>query len=288
MVAEVLALPASITLTDEVNELAPGRRKTQDGGIGDKKHQKVKSDHNLDEVGNTGSSSDPDGIPEVHAKDLDARGPWPAGWSMMRIVLIIVGRCVSGAEKRLKYIIYDGWIWEGPLWRKVKYGGADQHHEHAHFSFRYGSGPAPGNPEQVTTPYGIMAARRAELAPKPPAKPPVEDDDMPSATDVAKAVVHELVVTPKTISDQQRGDLVTRTADASLARLTPVLNELLTLAKGEAAEVPPTVDEIAAAVVGRLNTLPSNADKAKLLVSLLGDDAADVARLIAELAAPQS
>jgi len=163
-VTEVLSLPASTSLLSEFNTLAPGRRKTQDGTKGDTAHAQRVSDHNLDETGNTGSHSDTDNVNEVHARDVDSRGPWPTGWSMMRIVLLVVARCVSGAETRLLYIIFDGWIWEASNgWRKRRYDGADQHHEHAHFSFRYGSGSGPANPENITAPWGILAARQAEL-----------------------------------------------------------------------------------------------------------------------------
>jgi hypothetical protein len=159
----ITSLPASTSLLAEVDKLAPGRRKTQDGTVGDLAHQQRVSDHNPDETGNTGSSSDTDSVNEVHARDVDSRGPWPADWSMERIVQTVLARCRTGAEKRLKYVIFNGRIWEASNgWRQRTYTGADQHREHAHFSFRYGSGSGQSNPENITTPWGILAATEQE------------------------------------------------------------------------------------------------------------------------------
>lgn len=168
---EIYSLPASTSLVDEFNALAPGRRKTQDGTIGDRAHMERVSDHNLDEIGNTGTHHDTDDIPEVHARDVDSRGPWPAGWSMERVVQFILARCRAGIEKRLLYIIFNGRIWEASNdWRQRTYTGADQHELHAHFSFRYGSGSTTANPENITTPWGFLAA--------------YEEDEMPSVDEI--------------------------------------------------------------------------------------------------------
>jgi hypothetical protein len=160
---EIYSLPASTSLRQEFQALAPNKATAQNGTIGDRAHMERASDHNLDEIGNTGSASDPDSIPEVHARDEDSRGPWPADWSMERCVQIILGRCRSGAEKRLRYVIYDGRIWQAKNgWRQEAYSGADQHREHAHFSFVYGSGSGPSNPENITSPWGFLAVYAQE------------------------------------------------------------------------------------------------------------------------------
>jgi hypothetical protein len=169
-------IPASTTLLGEFNAIAPSRDKSSDGTIGDGEHAQNVSDHNPDETGNVGSQSDPDSINEVHARDVDASGPWPAGWSMERIVQLVLARCRSGAEKRLRYIIFNRRIWSASNgWVQQSYTGVNPHDKHAHFSFRYGSGEAPANPEQIKTPYGILAAVRASQQP--------QEDDM-SAADV--------------------------------------------------------------------------------------------------------
>jgi hypothetical protein len=157
------SVPASTSLRDEVNWLAPGRDTASDGTIGDPAHAGSTSDHNPDETGNTGGSEDADSINEVHARDIDSSGPWPADWSMERIVQLILSRCRSGAEDRLKYIIYNRRIWSrSSNWKESRYAGPNPHDKHGHFSFRYGSGTS-GNPEQDTSGWGIRAAREAEL-----------------------------------------------------------------------------------------------------------------------------
>jgi hypothetical protein len=114
------------------------------------------SDHNRDESGNTGSSSDPDNIDEVHAIDLDVNLRVP-GLTMEMVVQHILKRCRSGQEKRLKYIIYNRRIWEGANgWAQESYGGDNPHTQHAHFSGKYGSGTAAqGNPEANTSSWGL-------------------------------------------------------------------------------------------------------------------------------------
>lgn len=160
-------LPASKTLFAEFNTVAPGRDKASDGRIGDGEHSQNVSDHNPDETGNVGSQSDADRANEVHAADVDSSGPWPAGWSMERFVQFILARCRSGAERRLRYIIFNRRIWSASNgWREESYSGANPHDKHAHFSFRYGSGEAPANPEKITTPYGILTAVRASQLPQ--------------------------------------------------------------------------------------------------------------------------
>ncbi len=157
--ATVYSVPASTTLRDEFNAVAPGRDKTSDGTIGDPAHAESVSDHNLDETGNTGGVEDNDDIDEVHARDVDSSGPWPAGWTMERFVQLILARCRSGQERRLRYIIYNRRIWrKSNGWVQEVYTGPNPHDKHAHFSFEYGSGSGASNPENITTPYGIEAA----------------------------------------------------------------------------------------------------------------------------------
>lgn len=169
--ADVLSLPVSTSLLAEVNAVGdPGRNKEQDGTIGDKAHEERASDHNRDETGNTGSSSDSDKVNEVHARDVDSRGPWKIKGGAERIVQLIVAdvRRRSYAKRRVKYVIYRGRIW---VWRQVSgawtfvqevYTGADQHTEHFHVSFMYGSGAGKDNPENDTSPWGILTAYQQE------------------------------------------------------------------------------------------------------------------------------
>lgn len=165
-------LPAIIALLDELDEAFPGRDKTSDGEVGDARHADSVSNHNRDESGNTGSWSDADHIDEVHARDID-RDLRKAGWSMERVVQLILARCRAGIEKRITEIIYNGRIWtEKQGWRERTYSGSNPHDKHAHLSYRYGSGSGQSNPENITAPYGILAAVRAS---EKPVKPAVTD-----------------------------------------------------------------------------------------------------------------
>lgn len=160
------SLPVSTSLLAEINALAPDRDKGADGTIGDGAHQAESSDHNPDDTpGSRTPFTDADSIAEVHARDVDSTGPWPMGWSMERIVQIIVSRHRSGQDDRLQNVIYSRRIWSRSWgWTQQAYTGSDPHTGHAHFSFRYGSGTGATNPENDTRPWGITAAREAEMA----------------------------------------------------------------------------------------------------------------------------
>lgn len=151
-------IPASISLVNEFNAAFPERDKASDGTIGDGEHSQTSSDHNPDETGRT-PYEDNDDTNEVHARDVDD-DLRKAGWSMQRVVDIILARCRSGAEKRIRYIIYNRRIisasWGWGSWHA--YDGPSPHTEHAHFSFFYGSGNGVGNPENITSPWGFLAA----------------------------------------------------------------------------------------------------------------------------------
>lgn len=140
-----MLIPALVQLKREFDQVFPGRGRAADGDIGDATHQKETSDHNDDEVGRV-PIHDADHIHEVHALDvdnaLDGAGPVdgdPARMALMEaVVQHILARCRSGAERRLRYTIYDHRIWEASnSWRERPYDGASPHTEHAHFSGSY-------------------------------------------------------------------------------------------------------------------------------------------------------
>jgi hypothetical protein len=129
-------VPCLGRLRTDLNRLAPNRDKSSDGTIGDTAHQSRVSDHNDDEVGNV-PIRDADGKHEVHAydADVDLREP---GLTMEMVVQHIVARCRSGAEKRLRYVIFNRRIWEASNgWRQRAYSGDNPHDKHAHFSSSY-------------------------------------------------------------------------------------------------------------------------------------------------------
>lgn len=135
MAAWVL-VPCLVRLRTDLNNLCPDRDKRSDGTIGDAAHQSSVSDHNDDEVGRV-PIRDADSKHEVHAFDADADLREP-GLTMEMVVQHILTRCRSGAEKRLRYIIFNRRIWEASNgWRQRTYTGSSPHSEHAHFSSSY-------------------------------------------------------------------------------------------------------------------------------------------------------
>jgi hypothetical protein len=122
----------------EFNRIAPGRDKASDGSIGDTAHQHEVSDHNPDETGSV-PIHDADHVNEVHAIDVD-NNLNESDLTMEKVVQFLLGRCRSGAEKRLRYIIYNRRIWSASSgWVQKAYTGASAHTEHAHFSASYDS-----------------------------------------------------------------------------------------------------------------------------------------------------
>jgi hypothetical protein len=94
------------------------------------------SDHNPDETGSV-PIHDADHVNEVHALDVDSDLRQP-GLTMEMVVQFLLGRIRSGAEKRLRYIIYNRRIWEASNgWKQRHYSGSSAHTEHAHFSASY-------------------------------------------------------------------------------------------------------------------------------------------------------
>ncbi|HEY0001066.1 MAG TPA: hypothetical protein VGB74_11475, partial [Actinoplanes sp.] len=134
--ASWVLVPCLVRLRTEFNEIAPSRDKASDGSIGDAAHQASSSDHNPDETG-TVPIHDADSVNEVHAIDVDVNLR-RTGLTMERVVQFLLARCRSGAEKRLRYIIYNRRIWSASSgWVQQTYTGSNPHTEHAHFSASY-------------------------------------------------------------------------------------------------------------------------------------------------------
>lgn len=131
-----ILVPCLVRLRSDFNALAPNRDRSSDGSIGDAAHQSSLSDHNPDETGNV-PIRDADKINEVHAIDVDVDLRL-FGVSMEDVVQFLLDRCRSGAEKRLRYIIFNRRIWSANKgWREQRYTGANPHDHHAHFSASY-------------------------------------------------------------------------------------------------------------------------------------------------------
>src|SRR5690242_18353384 len=162
-------VPSLVKLRSEFNEMGPVRDKSSDGWIGDARHAASVSDHN----------PAPDG--DVHAIDVDMSGPWLPGMSMERMVQYIVGRCRTGKERRLKYVIYNRRIWAASNnWDKANYYGTNPHDHHAHFSASY-------SPVQESN---TTSWRLADLLPPVDPNPevPIVTQPVPSAQQNADAI----------------------------------------------------------------------------------------------------
>jgi hypothetical protein len=107
-----------LKLREQVNELYPDRKKTDDGTIGDERHQSSQSDHN----------PDPQGV--VRAMDLTHD---PAhGFNSYKFADLLRAK----RDPRIKYVISNRRIWSSTVapyqWRP--YTGSNPHDRHVHVS----------------------------------------------------------------------------------------------------------------------------------------------------------
>src|SRR5690242_3688533 len=136
--ADWILIPCLKALFAEFDRIAPSRDRASDGSIGNDAHSKTVSDHNPDETGSV-PIHDADKVNEVHAIDVD-NNLRESDLTMEKVVQFLLSRCRSGAEKRLRYIIYNRRIWSASSnWVQKTYTGASTHTEHAHFSASYTS-----------------------------------------------------------------------------------------------------------------------------------------------------
>jgi hypothetical protein len=117
---------AGIQLREQFDDAFSDRDKTSDGWIGDTRHGSRKSDHNPDEQG------------WVRAIDIDRDLSGKAKPDLMPdLVDQVLTLCKKGSEKRIAYIIFDGFIYSSKFrFIKRKYTGANKHNHHVHFSFK--------------------------------------------------------------------------------------------------------------------------------------------------------
>lgn len=129
-------VPCLVRLRADFDTLAPSRDHASDGSVADAAHS-PSSDHSPDEDSPALRNRDADNRNEVHAVDVDA-DLRTDGVTMEQCVLHIVGRCRTGAEQRLQYVIFNRRIWSAAWgWTARPYTGANPHDQHAHFSARY-------------------------------------------------------------------------------------------------------------------------------------------------------
>ncbi len=180
-------------LRAEVDRLAPGRDRGSDGSIGDRAHRAEVSDHNPDDTpGARTPFTDADGRAEVHAVDVDASGPWPAGWSMERIVQTIVARHRDGRDDRLQNVIYRRRIWSRSWgWAVRHYDGASPHLGHAHFSARYTTAQ-----ENDAGPWGLITEREDDIVTKSEFLALLRDRDVRAALCSAVLATDDVLTAP--------------------------------------------------------------------------------------------
>jgi hypothetical protein len=117
---------SAIQLREQFDDTYADRDRSSDGWIGDTRHAARPSDHNPDAQG------------WVRAIDIDRDLSGKAKPDLMPDLVDQVRiLCKSGIEKRISYIIFDGFIYSAKFrFIKRKYTGANKHTKHAHFSFK--------------------------------------------------------------------------------------------------------------------------------------------------------
>lgn len=117
--------PTLVALRKQINELAPNRNKSSDGGIGDENHQSRSSDHNPHVYNKHTKKYVVTAIDITHdTKNCSAEN--------------IAEALILSKDTRIKYIIWNKQICssvQNPwVWRK--YGGKNPHTKHIHISVR--------------------------------------------------------------------------------------------------------------------------------------------------------
>jgi hypothetical protein len=167
-----ILVPCLVQLRTEFNTIAPTRDKASDGSVGDADHADSTSDHNPDETGHV-PIEDADSLNEVHAIDVD-KDLKVSGLSMEECVQHILARCRAGTEKLLRYIIFNGRIWEASNgWKQRTYTGSNPHDKHAHFSASY----------ETSLEANKASWHLSDL---------IEEEDVPLSTDEIKKIGNEV------------------------------------------------------------------------------------------------
>lgn len=157
-------------LRSDFNTAFPLRDKESDGWIGDRAHAEETSGHNPDETGRA-EYTDADNIDEVRAVDIDSdlRGA--------RTMQQVIDAILASPEclRRLRYIIFNGWIWSRKNgWKRARYTGPNAHTKHAHFS----GDPATDNDASPWLAV-LTAGATMELHSRNPQKLYAEDTTVP-------------------------------------------------------------------------------------------------------------
>jgi len=146
------------TLLGQLNSAFPKRSKKSDGSVGDLAHASRASDHN------------PNASGVVTARDFthDPAGGLDCNW--------LAAQLVASKDPRIKYVIWNRRIWNAKSgW--VAYRGSNPHDKHLHLSVSV----QPGWFDS-TLPWSFAGSPSS-----PVTTLPVQEDDMPTAAEIAKA-----------------------------------------------------------------------------------------------------
>lgn len=101
-------------------------------GIGDADHRRRPSGHNEDDTpGSLAEDQDADNKPEHRAIDAMIRGPFTRAAAWLLVVALVT---LPVNQRRLLYVIFEGWIWSRRNgWQRERYWG-DPHNDHPHIS----------------------------------------------------------------------------------------------------------------------------------------------------------
>jgi hypothetical protein len=115
---------AGVALRGQIDRRFPARDRAADGWIGDAIHATRVSDHNPDPL---------TGVVRAIDVDEDLLGP---GMPDPSVANTLVSQLVASADFRLRYVIFEGIIWEASRgWYARSYTGGNAHERHLHVSF---------------------------------------------------------------------------------------------------------------------------------------------------------
>lgn len=265
---------------DQMNAAFPDRDRTSDGTIGDAAHAASSSGHNPDLTANA-EYEDGDAKDEVRAIDVDADTGDP-DVSMEDIVQHLLKMARAGKLWMIRYMIFDRRIWSAvDGWAQREYGGPNPHTAHLHLSGAY----TQSADEDVDADYHLedLVALSSDDAIK------VWNTDtavpMPSwrsdkATNQTIMGASAMVIAMNEAHAANVAATALKAQLAALATAVAAIGATGTLTGEQLADLAAAVDQVDENVAERLVGETAEATAA-LLLPVLGDQAAEVGRILA-------